>query len=44
MAFFTAGLAILWSLYGLVPIMVGTLIGDGLYREAAAWPSLSWRD
>ena len=28
MAFFTGGLAILWSLCGLVPIMVDTLIGD----------------
>ncbi|HEY2107360.1 MAG TPA: hypothetical protein VGH29_16295 [Candidatus Binataceae bacterium] len=36
MEFFGAGFAVLWSLYGLVPIIAGTLAGAWLYREAAA--------
>jgi len=36
MAFFSAKFAILWSLYGLVPIVIGTLAGAWLYREAQA--------
>ncbi len=36
MRFFNAEFAILWSLYGLVPIVIGTLVGAWLYREEAA--------
>ena len=36
MEFFSAKFAVLWSLYGLVPIIVGTLAGAWLYREADA--------
>jgi hypothetical protein len=36
MEFFSVRFAVLWSLYGLVPIIVGTLAGAWLYREAAA--------
>jgi hypothetical protein len=36
MAFFSAEFAILWSFYGLVPIVVGTLVGAWLYRDAPA--------
>ncbi len=36
MAFFSAKFAALWSLYGLVPIVIGTLIGAWMYRESAA--------
>ncbi len=36
MKFFGPELAILWSLYGFVPIVIGTLIGAWLYRDAAA--------
>jgi len=36
MRFFGARLAVLWSLYGLVPIVIGTLAGAALYREPAA--------
>jgi hypothetical protein len=36
MEFFSARLAVLWSLYGLVPIVIGTLVGAWMYREAAA--------
>jgi hypothetical protein len=36
MQFFGAEFAILWSLYGLVPIIVGTMIGAWVYREAPA--------
>jgi len=35
MEFFGAKFALIWSLYGLVPIIVGTLAGCWLYREAA---------
>jgi hypothetical protein len=35
MAFFSAGFVILWSLYGLVPIVIGTMIGAWLYRDAS---------
>jgi hypothetical protein len=36
MAFFSAGFVVLWSLYGLVPIVIGTLVGAWLYRDAPA--------
>jgi hypothetical protein len=36
MEFFSAKFAVIWSLYGLVPIVVGTLAGCALYRDAAA--------
>jgi hypothetical protein len=36
MEFFSAKLAVLWSIYGLVPIVIGTLAGAWIYREAAA--------
>ena len=36
MEFFGRRFAVLWSLYGLVPIMVGSLVGGWLYREKAA--------
>ncbi len=36
MEFFTPGFAVLWSLYGLLPIIIGTLAGAWLYRESAA--------
>ncbi|HEV3110945.1 MAG TPA: hypothetical protein VGY99_10665 [Candidatus Binataceae bacterium] len=35
MEFFSAKFAVLWSLYGLVPIIIGALIGAWIYREAA---------
>jgi hypothetical protein len=35
MAFFGAGFAVLWSLFGLVPIVAGTLAGCWMYREPA---------
>jgi hypothetical protein len=35
MAFFSAKFAVLWSLYGLVPIVIGTLAGAWIYRESA---------
>ncbi len=36
MRFFSLKLAALWSLYGLIPIVIGTEIGAWMYREAAA--------
>jgi hypothetical protein len=36
MAFFSGGFVVLWSLYGLVPIVIGTLIGAWIYRDAPA--------
>jgi len=36
MEFFGARFAILWSLYGFVPILIGTLIGGWIYRDASA--------
>jgi hypothetical protein len=36
MEFFGRRFAVLWSLYGLVPIVVGSLVGGWLYRENAA--------
>ncbi|MGO9058959.1 MAG: hypothetical protein ACLQU2_16435 [Candidatus Binataceae bacterium] len=36
MKFFGPEFAVLWSLYGFVPIVVGTLIGAWFYRDAAA--------
>jgi hypothetical protein len=36
MKFFGPGLVLLWSLYGLVPILIATLAGGWIYREAAA--------
>jgi hypothetical protein len=36
MAFFSAGFAVLWSVYGFVPILLGTMVGAWLYREAPA--------
>lgn len=36
MKFFSAEFAILWSLYGLVPIVVATLAGAWIYREGMA--------
>jgi hypothetical protein len=38
MAFFSAKFAVLWSLYGLLPIIIGTLIGAFFYREGATRP------
>jgi hypothetical protein len=38
MAFFSARFAVLWSVYGLFPILAGTLIGAWCYREAKAVP------
>ncbi len=35
MEFFGARFAILWSLYGFVPILIGTLIGGWIYRDAS---------
>jgi hypothetical protein len=34
MAFFSAGFAVLWSVYGFFPILVGTMAGAWLYRES----------
>ncbi len=36
MEFFSPKFALLWSIYGLVPIVIGTLVGAWMYREAAA--------
>jgi hypothetical protein len=36
MQFFDAKFALMWSIYGLVPIIVGTLVGAWMYRDAAA--------
>ena len=36
MQFFGRRFAMLWSLYGLVPIVLGTLVGGWLYREDSA--------
>jgi len=40
MEFFSARFAVLWSIYGLIPIVIGTLIGAWLYREALAQAAL----
>ena len=34
MEFFSAGLVILWAVYALVPMILGTVAGAWLYREA----------
>jgi len=36
MRFFGAEFAVMWSIYGIVPIIVGTLVGAWMYRDAAA--------
>ena len=36
MRFFDLRFALLWSLYGIVPIIVGTLAGAWMYRDATA--------
>ncbi len=35
MQFFGAKFAVMWSIYGIVPIIVGTLVGAWMYRDAA---------
>lgn len=35
MRFFDVRFALIWSLYGIVPIIVGTLAGAWIYRDAA---------
>jgi hypothetical protein len=38
MAFFPGKFVLLWSIYGLIPIVIGTLAGAMCYRESAAFP------
>lgn len=38
MAFFPGKFVLLWSIYGLLPIVIGTLAGAMCYRDSAAFP------